>query len=397
MDQRDRRARVAVAGAYFVQGFCFAGLLTQVATLQKKFGFDDTQLSLVLLAVPVVAGVGSVVAGLLSARLGSSRVLRAGGPGVCLAITLTGLAARQWQLYLALAFVGLMLGLVDATMNMQGVAVERRYRRPVLNSFHAVWSAGAILGALATSGTAHLGWSIAASLATVAACGLVLALLAGPGQLRRAEEAAVEVSESQSEAAAARIPWRPIVLIGTAMMLMYIADSAVSNWSSVFIEKTLDATTSVAALGLAAYQATMLVGRTAGDRLVNRFSPTAVVSVGGVVGGLGLVLVAASATPALSIAGFAIVGLGLSFVVPQSFSAAGRLDPSGSGVAIARVNLFNYVGFVVGAGLIGAVAEGWSLRWAFVVPAVLAAGIVALAPSFRTHAPSPTAETAPAT
>ncbi|WP_432987807.1 MFS transporter [Dactylosporangium sp. CA-233914] len=387
MDQRDRRARLAVAGAYFAQGFCFAGLLTQVASLQKKFGFDDTQLSLVLLAVPVVAGVGSVVAGLLSARLGSSLVLRAGGPGVAVAIALTGFAGQRWQLYVALALVGLMLGLVDATMNMQGVGVERRYARPVLNSFHAVWSAGAILGALATSGTAHLGWSTAESLATVAAAGVVLALLAGPGQLRRAEEAQ-QVPAATQAAAEAAVPWRPIVLVGIAMMLMFIADSAVSNWSSVFIEKALHASTSVAALGLAAYQTTMLLGRTAGDRLVSRFSPTAAVSVGGVVGGLGLILVAVSGTAALSIAGFAIVGLGLSLVVPQSFSAAGRLDPAGTGIAIARVNLFNYVGFVVGAGLIGAVAQSLSLRWAFAIPAGLAAGIVLLAPAFRTPAPA---------
>lgn len=178
------------------------------------------------------------------------------------------------------------------------------------------------------------------------------------------------------------------MLVGVAMMLMFIADSAVSNWSSVFIEKALHASTSVAALGLAAYQTTMLLGRTAGDRLVSRFSPAAAVAAGGVVGGLGLLLVAASGTPALSVAGFAIVGLGLSLVVPQSFSAAGRLDPAGTGVAIARVNLFNYVGFVVGAGLIGTVAESLSLRWAFVVPAVLTLGIVALAPSFRIHAPA---------
>ncbi|MEV6926877.1 MFS transporter [Dactylosporangium sp. NPDC051485] len=395
MDQRDRRARIAVAGAYFAQGFSFAGLLTQVAALQQKFGFDDTQLSLVLLAVPVVAGVGSVVAGLLSARLGSSSVLRGAGPGVALAIALTGLADARWQLYCTLALVGLMLGLVDATMNMQGVGVERRYGRPVLNSFHAAWSAGAILGALATSGTAHLGWSIAASLGTVAGLGVLLSLAAGPGQLRRTEEA---IAEANPDAFAASIPWRPIILVGVAMTLMFIADSAVSNWSSVFMEKALHTGTSVAALGLAAYQTTMLLGRTAGDRLVSRFSPTAVVSVGGVVGGLGLILVAASGTALLSIVGFAVVGLGLSLVVPQSFSAAGRLDPAGTGVAIARVNLFNYVGFVVGAGLIGAVAESWSLRWAFVVPAVLAAGIAALAPSFRTHAPhaAPATPSAPA-
>src|SRR5258706_7080952 len=90
MEQRDRRARAAVAVAYFVQGFCFAALLTHVNVLQKAFHFSDGDLSLVLLAVPVVAGVGSVLAGALSSRLGSAPVLRAGGPAVCLAITAVG-------------------------------------------------------------------------------------------------------------------------------------------------------------------------------------------------------------------------------------------------------------------------------------------------------------------
>lgn len=384
---RDRRARLSVAMAYLVQGFCFAALLTQVGVLQEKFGFSDGELSLVLLAVPVVAGVGSVVAGLLTARFGSSPVLRAGGPGVALAITAVGLAGQAWQLYLALAFVGLMLGVVDATMNMQGVSVERRYGRPVLNSFHAVWSVGAILGALATAGTARLHWSIAASLASVAVVGAIVALTAGPWQLRRAEEVA-----DLPPGAATAIPWRPVILVGVAMMLMFIADSAVSNWSTVFLDHAFSASTSIAALGLAAYQAMMLVGRTAGDLIVRRFGPVGVVSVGGVVGGAGLGLVAASTTAAMGIAGFAVVGIGLSLVVPQSFSAAGRLDPAGTGIAIARVNLFNYVGFVVGAGLIGAVAESASLRLAFVVPAVLAVGIVALAPAFRIGLPARPAE-----
>jgi len=383
-DPRDRRARVAVAGAYLVQGFCFAALLTQVGVLQDKFGFSDGELSLVLLAVPVVAGIGSVVAGACSSRLGSSPVLRVGGPLVAVAVALVGLTAERWELFLALAFVGLTLGVVDATMNMQGVSVERRYGRPVLNSFHAVWSVGAIFGALATAGTARLDWSVAASLAAVGVVGVALALLAGPAQLRRAEEVA-----DIPPGVAAQIPWRPIILVGVAMMLMFIADSAVSNWSAVFLDNALSASTSVAALGLAAYQTTMLIGRTAGDHIVRRFGSAGVVSVGGVVGGLGLGLVAAAPNPAVAIAGFAVVGLGLSLVVPQSYSAAGRLDPAGTGVAIARVNLFNYVGFVVGAGLIGAVAESASLRLAFVVPAVLAAGIVALARSFRTETPAP--------
>jgi MFS family permease len=130
------------------------------------------------------------------------------------------------------------------------------------------------------------------------------------------------------------------------------------------------------------------------------------VAVGGLVGALGMALVALARVPALAITGFAIVGVGLCVVVPLSFSVAGALDPTGSGVAIARVNLFNYVGFVVGAGLIGAVNGAVGLRWAFAVPAALCLLIIALAPSFRVAAravrdragapaaPSPQAETA---
>jgi MFS family permease len=379
MDQRNRRARAAVAVAYFVQGFCFAALLTHVSVLQKKFGFSDGELSLVLLAVPVVAGVGSVVAGLLAGRFGSAVVLRAGGPLVCLAITGAGVAATRDELYGALAFVGLSLGLVDATMNMQGVAVERRYGRPVLASFHGVWSAGGIAGGLATAGTAALGWSTGASLGAVAVVGAVLSLAAGPYELKTREE----MSERPSAAEEAAIPWRPIILVGTAMMLMYVADSATSNWSTVFLDDVLHASTSVAALGLVVYQACMVLGRAGADRIVRRVGPVRAVATGAVIGGIGLLIVAVAPTAAVGIAGFAVLGLGLCVVVPQSFSAAGRLDPGSTGVAIARVNLFNYIGFVVGAALIGAVATSASLRLAFVVPAVLTIGIVVLAPSFK--------------
>src|ERR1700752_4816498 len=83
---RDRRARAGVAGAYFVQGLCFASLLTQVPSLKEKFGFTDDDLTLILLAVPVVAGVGSVLVGMLAPRLGSAAILRVSGPLVCVAM-----------------------------------------------------------------------------------------------------------------------------------------------------------------------------------------------------------------------------------------------------------------------------------------------------------------------
>jgi MFS family permease len=382
IEARDRRARVAAAGAYFVQGLCFAGLLTQVPTLQKKFDFTDGQLTLILLVVPVVAGVGSVLAGVLAPRIGSALVLRVAGPTVCVAMTAVGFANQRPELYAGIGLFGLGLGAVDATMNMQGVAVQHRYGRSILASFHGVWGIGGILGSLANAGAGALDVSLGPTLATIAVVGLVLALIVGPS-LYQHGEAAVQLVEHPDDAPAPKIPWAPIVLVGIAVMLMYVSDSATSNWSAKYLDDALHASKSVAPLGLAAYLACQVSGRLLADRPVRRVGPVLPVAVGGLIGAVGMTLVATAPAPAMAIAGFAIVGVGLCPVVPLSFSVAGALDPTGSGVAIARVNLFNYVGFVVGAGLIGAVNQGAGLRWAFVVPAALCLIIIVLAPSFR--------------
>ncbi|MFE6968111.1 MFS transporter [Isoptericola sp. NPDC057653] len=423
-DHRDRRARLVVAAFYLVQGMCFAGLLAQVPTLQHDLGISDGTLTLILLLVPVVAGVGSVLAGALAPRVGSARLLRVCGPLVALAVLGAGLAPTVGALYPTVAAVGLLLGLVDASMNMQGVEVEQRYGRSLLNSFHGAWSVGGILGSLAAVLAHSAGWSLAGGLGLVAAVGvsvdLVATVLSRPVRPPAPEVGAVpglvvpdRRSSSAADPGAARAearaepkggtpkpaapPWGPLVLVGLAVTIVYVADSATSNWSTKYIQDALGAAANVAPLGLAAYLCCQLVGRLAADRQVNRFGPVVPVAVGGLIGAAGLTAVTLAPSAWVAVVGFALTGLGLSVVVPLSFSVAGRLDPEGTGIAVARVNLFNYVGFVVGAGLIGGVAELLSLRLAFAVPALLALGVVVLAPAFRVaardtaHAPTSTA------
>ncbi|MFC8597760.1 MFS transporter [Isoptericola sp. NPDC057191] len=398
-DHPYRRARLVVAAFYLVQGMCFAGLLAQVPTLQHQLGISDGTLTLILLLVPVVAGVGSVLAGALAPRVGSARLLRVCGPLVALAVLGAGLVPTVGALYPTVAAVGLLLGLVDASMNMQGVEVEQRYGRSLLNSFHGAWSVGGILGSLAAVLAHSAGWSLAGGLGLVAGVGVTVDLVATA--LSRPERPVVPTvahpgSGAGGEPAAptpqpVRPPWGPLVLVGLAVTIVYVADSATSNWSTKYIQDALGAAANVAPLGLAAYLGCQLVGRLAADRQVNRFGPVVPVAVGGLVGVAGLSAVTLAPGPWLAVVGFGLTGLGLSVVVPLSFSVAGRLDPDGTGIAVARVNLFNYVGFVVGAGLIGGVAEVLSLRLAFAVPALLALGVVVLAPAFRVAARDPAA------
>ena len=173
------------------------------------------------------------------------------------------------------------------------------------------------------------------------------------------------------------------LLIGVGVALMYVADSATSNWSAEYLRRGLSSSAEFASWGYAVYQACMVVGRLGADVAARRFGPVAAVRAGVVVGVLGLLVVVAAPGTAAAIVGFGVLGLGLSVVVPLSFSAAGQYDPAGTGLAIARVNLFNYVGFLVGAPLVGAVQQLSNWRVGFAVPLVLVAVIIPLAGAFR--------------
>ncbi len=382
---RDRRGRVATAVAYFGQGLCFAVVVTRVSVLQDKFHLSNSQLTLVLLVVPVIAGIGSVACGPVAARLGSRAVLRTAQPLVCLLVAAIGFASTLPELYAAVAAFGFALGMVDATMNMQGAITEKRYGFSVINAFYGFWSAAGILGGLWNAAAGKAGLSLGTAFTVAAVVGIAGSAATGWALFGKSQDVS-PVSEAAAKAAGIAIPWRPIMLIGLAMGCMYIGDAAISNFSSVYMAKVQHGGKALLPLAFAAYQAMMVAGRTVGDRAVRRLGAAVVVRSGAVIAALGLAGVVAAPSAYLAIAAFALVGAGFCVVPPQCFSATSKLDPSASGIAISRVNVFNYVGFVLGAGLVGGIAgvtggaAGW--RAAFAAPLVLTVVIMALAGGF---------------
>lgn len=371
------RARIAGYGVFFATGLLFATLVTRIPALQARFGLSEAALTVLMALVPVVAGVGSMLAGRLVPRFGSAAVLRVAQPLLAAAIVGVGLAPDLVTLYSLNFLVGLCLGAVDATMNMQAVEVERRHGRSLLTGFHAVWSAGAILGSLWAAFTAapDRGIALGTAFAVVAVCAVAVSAAAGPSLLRARGGAA------DPGPGGPRLPWRPIALVGVALAFVYVADSAVSTWSAGYVDWVLGAP-ALAPLAYGCYQATTLLGRAAGDFAIRAFGAPAVVRVGAVAGAAGLLAVVAAVHPWVALAGFAVTGLGASVVIPASFSAAGRIHPGDPDAAVARVNVFNYVGFVLGSVLIGTIAEALDLRAAFAAPMVLLVVVVGLGGRF---------------
>jgi MFS family permease len=373
-----RRTRLAVGAGFFLQGLVFAAIVTQVPTLKDKIGLSDGDVTILLVAVAVVSGFGSVLAGMVAERRTSSVALRSGLMTIALGALLVGLAPNKPLLIAAFVLYGLGIGGVDASMNMQGVRVQAAYGRSVMASFHGIWSVAGIAGALYASGVTKLDVPLGVSLTVIAAVTVSIALLASRFFLDARE------AEARLPGEGLDVPWRPILLFGLVIVVFYAADTGILTWSSVYLHDALDATKSVAPLAFAAYEAGAIVSRFGGDFLVRRHGDVFVVRLGTVIGTAGLVGVVVAPTPPLAIASFFVVGLGLAILAPLSFAAtASAVGPGAVDVAIARLNIANYLGAILGGALIGAAASAGFLRWAFVIPLVLAPSVLLVAKEFR--------------
>lgn len=371
------RRRLAVAAAFATQGFVFIGLTTRLPDIKDRWDLGELGVSLVLLAIVLLAGLGSVLAERFAARTSSAHLLRVGlvaiGAGAALM-----LAAPAWSAYLlGVGVYGVALGVVDAATNMQAVAIERQYGRPILPSFHGGWTFGGLLGAGLTLATADLDLAWSALLAVVPVA------MAAAAFLPRAESHAFDQAVP---AELPGVPWRPILLVGLGMVVFYMVDTAAQTWGAVYLDEVLDAPSRWVALATLPYLAASLVLRLAGDTLVQRYGAVPVLRVGAVVASAGLVVVTTAPTWPVAVLGFTIVGTGISVVAPLSFSAAARI--AGGSVervdgVIARFNQFNYVGGLLGAVLTGVVGQD-ELRLGFVIPAVLVLALLPLARWFAT-------------
>ncbi|MFC0600720.1 MFS transporter [Streptomyces palmae] len=373
-----RHGRAALAVGFFVQGVVFALLVTRIPAIQDRYGISDAMLPVFLAAVPVLAGAGSVGAELLVRRYRAGVVLRAVQPVVGLALLAAGSGHAVWQLGAALTVFGLAVGALDASMNMLGVGLQAAYGRSIMLGFHAAYSLGGIIGASLAWWGAHEDLSLAVLYAPAVAVLVPVGLVAGHWFTEGPGSPASDGAEQEARP----VGMRMLLPLCMVMAFAYIGDSTVSNWSAKYLEDVLHSSEQLATVPYSVYMATTLVGRAFGDLGVRRFGAVAVVRTGALLSAGGFAVVAAAPGPWTGLAGFTLLGLGLCVVVPQTFAAAGRLFPQSAQSAIARLNIFNYVGFLVGSPLVGALGEAWSYRGAMLVPMVLVLAIVSRAPAF---------------
>ncbi|WP_069174543.1 MFS transporter [Streptomyces griseus] len=381
-DARLRYGRGSLALSFLVQGVAFALLVTRIPAIQDRYGISDGLLPVFLAAVPVLAGTASVATEKLVAGVRPGTVLRWAQPVVLLALLGVGAGSEMWQAAVALGVFGLAVGALDASMNMMGVSLQRAYGRSIMLGFHAAYSLGGIAGASMAWAGAHGDLPLLVSYLPAVLVLLPAALLGSRWYTDGRELTAEGPHEATGAGAGASVPFRMLLPLCLVMAFAYIGDSTVSNWSAKYLQDVLGSSEQLATVPYNVYMVTTLLGRAVGDLGVRRFGAVAVVRGGSVLAASGFAVVAVAPGAWWGMLGFTLLGLGLCVIVPQTFAAAGRMFPGASDVAVARLNVFNYVGFLVGSPLVGALGDAWSYRGAMAVPMALVLATLLYARSF---------------
>lgn len=357
--------------AFLISGLGMSSWAPLVPFVKEKLAVNEAALGLLLLCFGAGSLAGMPVAGLLVGRLGCRKVIAA-STLVMMAALVTMIAAPSVpMLAFAIFLFGASLGIMDVAMNIQAVIVEQASGRAMMSGFHGFYSLGGILGAASVSGLLWLGLSPLVSMTVIVGV-IFLVLLACVGNLLP--------YGSTSRDPLFVMPHGKVVLIGALCFIMFLSEGVVLDWSAVFLTSLRQVNPVQAGLAYAGFSVSMTIARLTGDRIVQALGGTRVILLGGLCAATGYLMVILLPYTAAAYAGFVLVGLGASNIVPVLFTAAGKQKTMPVSLAIASVATLGYAGLLAGPAVIGFVAHASSLSVSF---ALVAFGLLVVAACAR--------------
>ncbi|NTV40228.1 MAG: MFS transporter [Demequinaceae bacterium] len=340
---------------------------------------------------------GGITLGLLSATM-----LRRFGSARLATMTLAIQALVIWgagvspvvALFAVLLFVnGALDANTDVAQNAQGMGVQRRMGRSIINGLHAMWSLGAALGGL-MGGAAlalHLSIGVHLGLSSLLFIGLAIAariLMLGPTTGVDREESAPSHDEAPRRRfsiprAAALI----LLMLGLIAIAGAVAEDAAITWSSMYMKDDLGVDEKLAGYALVSLMALHFVGRILGDKVVDRWGNRAVARAGGAITAVGMGIALAWPTIPGTLLGFAAAGLGVATTIPAAFAASDEIPGLKPGTGITMVSWALRLSFLAGPPLVGAIADATSLRVGLLLVPVAGVAVVLLAGSLTGRKP----------
>lgn len=354
-----RANRLAISSFFFFVGFLYANWVARLPELQRLYDVSDATLGTLLLCWAAGAIVAMPFAGWLTVVFGSHRLTQITAFGFCLFAPVIPLFSNLWLIGGLFFFLGINNGALDVSINGQAVYVERMYKKPIMSSFHGIFSIGMALGAGSGALFAKLGIPLFSHLLTISCLCLVLIIWAS---FHLIEDENAKNEENTEGGHTFRLPTKAILPLGIIAFCGMTGEGAMADWSAIYMNKVIGMSEAFSALAFGSFAAAMTVGRIFGDYFTKQFGKRKVLILSSLLAFLGLILVLVFANAYIVLFGFFCVGLGLANVVPIVYSTAGNTEGVTPSVGIAMSTTIGYAGFFIGPPVIGYLSDLFSLK-----------------------------------
>ena len=369
-----KRIRVAVALVYFCMGLCFASWASRIPDIKSALQLNDAMLGSILFALPVGQLLMMAFSGKLVTHFGSRKVLLFALPAYTLCLNNIGWVKEGWQLALALFLFGLAGNLCNISINTQGIAAERLYERPIMASFHGVWSlagfTGAVIGLLMINLKVPPAWHFI----TVILIVWILFRINHPFLIR----GVIGLNKDEPKRKFFSKPDGILLQLGIIGFCSMASEGAMFDWSGVYFKDVVKAPSSLVILGYTSFMIMMASGRFVADFFISKIGRKKLLQICGVMMSTGLFISVLFPYLIPCTLAFMLVGLGVSSIVPTVYSAAGRHTRVPAGIALATVSSVSFLGFLMGPPLIGYISELAGLRYSFAIIGIFGLGITLL-------------------
>lgn len=355
--------RIAISSFYFCMGFSFASWASRIPDIKTKLNLSEAELGSILLALPLGQLVTMPISGRLVTKYGSRTIMSFAALLYAVELTNIGWASQIWQLALALFIFGVIGNMANISVNTQGVMAEKIYDRPIMTSFHGVWSIAGFTGALVGLLMMNLKLTPRQHFFVVAALVFIIVLIARryliPGTTGPAEK---KKFFSKPEGV--------LVKLGVIAFCSMAAEGTMFDWSGVYFKEVVEAPSSLIIMGYASFMIMMATGRFFGDRIIAKVGRKKLLQVSGILVLTGLMISVLFPYLITATIGFFIVGWGVSSIIPTVYSTAAKSAKIAPGMALASVSSIGFFGFLMGPPLIGYIAQLANLRYSFAVVAL---------------------------
>jgi MFS family permease len=365
-----------VFGAFAIYSFVMGNIFPRLPDIQHGMGVPEGALGAGLIGTPVGTLISLTFAAPILERVGYRRALLGLIPALAIFYAIASLAPNPVVFFVLLIPVGLVIGCIEAIINLEADRTEHLIGRRIMNRAHGFWSIGFFGAGLVGGFIAQLGVPVSLHLALV----IPVAVIGTALILGRFEAAPMRTGGSTDDAPLFAAPTLGIAVLVCVTLAAMVMEGAYMDWSAIYMKNIFFSSPFLAGMAVALGAGAQAVTRLLADNFVERYSPTLVARVLLTITGIGAVTVFFAPAEWVALLGFALLGIGTSAIFPLAMSAAAQRTDRPAAINVAALAQTSFVTFLIAPPALGFIAEHFGIRWSFgiglpfVILSLLAAG-----------------------